>query len=117
MRKIESADEQCKRRELKRIKENDELIKCLICNMKFIKVGSHVVQKHGYENAKQYRKEFGLSKRESTTNIYRKHMKDIARNSDNLINGKDSRFKKGGNHGERVKEYWKQKRNNKEITV
>jgi hypothetical protein len=37
----------------------DDLIKCQVCGRSFRMIGSHVVQVHDYETAREYREEFG----------------------------------------------------------
>lgn len=38
----------------------DELIQCKFCGKYFRQIGSHVVQTHKYESAREYREEYGL---------------------------------------------------------
>lgn len=103
----ESAEEQRKRLEKKRIAESDEpLIQCLECPLKFKRVGSHVVQVHGYESVLEYRQEYGLLARETRISGHAERMRGLARNADNLNKGSDTRFIKGGDHAENLKKFW-----------
>ena len=91
----------------KRVMESDEpLVKCLECGLMFVRVGSHVVQVHGYESALEYRREHGLMARETRTAGYAAKMRAKARNYDNLENGASTRFVKGGDHPEMLKNFW-----------
>lgn len=112
--------EQRQRLERKRMTiYTDELIKCLECSLRFTRVGSHVVQVHGYESAKEYRKNHGINwktGKETTVQSHRDVMSKKTRENKtikNLQNGASTRFVKGGNHGKIVSEYWKIKRESK----
>lgn len=116
----ETPAEQRQRLYLKRQADYDgDLIKCLECNLAFMRVGSHVVQVHGYESAKEYRKAHGLdwkTGRVTTVASHREHMSKLVKQNgtiNNLEKGAPSRFIKGGGHGKIVSEYWriKQKTN------
>lgn len=103
----ETAEEQRKRLEKKRIAEATEpLIRCLECNMLFKRVGSHVIYVHGYSSASEYRKEHGLMLRETRTPAYAKHMAKKASTITNLEKGASNRFKTGGEHKEVVSKFW-----------
>lgn len=82
-------------------------IKCLICGNFYARVGSHVVQVHGYDSVAQYRKEFGLMARETRIDTHAAEMRSKAVTADNLERGAPYRYVKGGDHGERVKEFWR----------
>lgn len=117
----ETAEQQRIRLNKKRISQYDEkLIKCLECSLEFARVGSHVVQVHGYESAKEYRKAHGLDwKNGKTTCIesHRKRMADLSKENGtmhNLEKGAIYRFKKGGESSKIVKDYWKAKHNRRE---
>lgn len=112
--------EQRQRLERKRMTiYTDELIKCLECSLRFTRVGSHVVQVHGYESAKEYRKNHGINwktGKETTVQSHRDVMSKKTRENKtikNLQNGASTRFVKGGNHRKIVSEYWKIKRESK----
>ena len=60
MVRYHTAEEQRAYLDKKREESGLKVIQCLICKRKFRQVGSHVVQIHGYETARQYREEFGL---------------------------------------------------------
>ena len=113
----ETAEQQRQRLYSKRVAEFDgELIKCLECNLAFKRVGSHVVQVHGYDSAKHYRKTHGLdwkTGRATTVPQHREHMAKLVKQNGtihNLESGAKHRFTKGGDHGKVVSEYWKMKK-------
>lgn len=109
----ETAEEQRIRLHKKRQEIAEEpLIKCLECPLSFIRVGSHVVQVHGYENVAEYRREHGLMARETAGAVYRNKMRTLARNYDNLEKGISTRFKPDDGHGQRITEFWKNRRAN-----
>lgn len=83
-------------------------VKCLDCGLVFQRVGSHVVQVHGYESTAEYRQEHGLMARETHTSEHAANMKQrvTSKALENLESGVDSRYKKGGRHAARVKEFW-----------
>lgn len=87
-----------------------EIIKCLDCGKGFIKVGAHVVQKHGYADAREYRIEHGLDyKRGIVTAEHRALLANNVVESGtihNLEKGAKYRFKHGGRSSEIVKRYW-----------
>lgn len=87
-------------------------IKCLDCGKLFVRVGSHVVQVHGYESVIEYKEEYGLASKETHTeeHIALMRSKVTKVSIDNLENGKDNRYTKGGGHGERVSEFWKNRK-------
>lgn len=82
-------------------------IKCLVCDKLYKRVGSHVVQVHGYESVLEYRKEYGLMARETRIDEHAATMRAKASTHSNLERGVETRYKKGGDHGERVKEFWR----------
>jgi hypothetical protein len=98
---------------------DEKLIKCLECSLSYAKLGSHVVQVHGYETAKEYRKAHGLdwkTGKDTTIASYRNKKSKMVKetgNINNLKNGAVYRFKKGGRASEIVSDYWKYKRENK----
>lgn len=113
----ETAEEQRIRLWKKRMAEvDDQLIKCLECNLTFVRVGSHAVQVHGYETAREYRKAHGLNYktgRLTSTPAYRAKMsRKVFENGtvNNLKKGVDKRFKKGGRSVEIVNDYWSWKK-------
>lgn len=88
-------------------RENDKPgIKCLDCGKVFRRVGSHVVQAHGYESTLEYRQEHGLMARETRVDEHAEMMRAKAATLDNLEAGKHRRYRRGGDHGEKVKEFW-----------
>lgn len=98
---------QRKRAERKRLMETDEpLIKCLECPLRFRRVGSHVVQVHGYETVLEYRRAHGLMARETRSEGHAKEMRAKASNYENLQNGAPNRYTKGGDHPARLREFW-----------
>lgn len=97
----------------KYLKDKGDLVACLVCNAKFVQVGTHVVQVHGYESAREYRLDYGLDyKRGVVPSYYRKLKGEQAIENGtykNLIKGSKFRFKKGGRSGQEVKKYWRYK--------
>lgn len=87
-------------------------LKCLDCGKMFVRVGSHVVQAHGYESVTEYRIEHGLMAKETRTDEHAAEMsaKAQAYNFDNLEAGEPHRYQEGGDHGERVTEFWKNRK-------
>lgn len=83
-------------------------IKCLDCGKMFARVGSHVVQAHGYENTAEYLQEHGLMSKETRTDEHAESMRGKIKEYSvkNLATGAPMRYKKGGDHGERVKKFW-----------
>lgn len=112
---METKEEQRVRAYKKRRSEStDQLIKCLECPLSFTRVGSHVVQVHGYGNVSEYRLSHGLKSTDTSTPAHRQKMHDLNKSAANLVKGVDNRFKKGGDHGIAVSKYWASKRlNNK----
>lgn len=105
----ETAEQQRARLQKKRLMTvDDELVKCLDCGMKFVRVGSHVVQVHGYSNTDEYRKEHGLLHRQTTAPNYRNKMSGLIhpKSLANLKKGAHKRYVKGGDHPEKLKEFW-----------
>ena len=89
-----------------------EGVKCLICGKMFNRVGSHVVQVHGYESTAEYTKEFGLLARETHTKSHKIEMREKVTQKaiENLKLGKDNRYVEGGDHGEHLKQFWANRR-------
>ncbi len=107
------AQYQRQRAHQKRQEQAQELIKCLECDLEFIRVGSHVVQVHGYSNTAQYRKAHGLMARETSTTEHKERMRSLNTSSKNLEAGKHNRYHIGGNHGKNLTEFWNNRRRNK----
>lgn len=115
---METPAEQRQRLYAKRMAETDEpLIKCLECSLAFIRVGSHVVQVHGYGNVAEYRLAHGLKATETSTAGHRQKMNRLNKSVANLTKGANNRFKKGGEHGAVVSQYWASRKlhKNKEL--
>lgn len=106
--KAKFCDTVCRGRDRYAREHAGEGIKCLICGKTFNRVGSHVVQVHGYSSTLEYTREFGLMSRETHTERHAKAMRSkVAEKSiKNLSSGARTRFVKGGDHGERLKEFW-----------
>ena len=102
-------DPTCRQRDRYQREHEVEGIKCLDCGKIFTRVGSHVVQVHGYESVAEYRQEHGLMARETHTEQHAREMSRKAQAYDhrNLEAGKPHRYHKGGDHGEKLKEFWK----------
>ena len=83
-------------------------IKCLECGKVFTRVGSHVVQVHGYENVNEYRKEHGLMSKETRTKEHAELMREkiVEKSVENLGKGKSWRFTSNDNHVDELKQFW-----------
>ena len=101
----------------------DGLVKCLECNLWFLRVGSHVVQVHGYETARDYKLAHGLdwkTGKDTAAKEYRQHMAAKAKENGteaNLEAGAKYRFTKGGRSGEIISNYWKFKKEFNELST
>lgn len=87
---------------------DDNLIQCLECPLKFVRLGSHVVQVHGYENAVAYRKEHGLTKAEMVAPNYKEKMHNLIApvSLENIKDSVATRFPKGERTSQERKEWW-----------
>lgn len=92
-------------------------IKCLDCGKRFVRVGSHVVQVHNYESVLEYKWEHGLMSKETRKDNYADKMRKKASTYDNLRKGAITRFKKNGNHGEYVSNFWFNRKNKSEYKL
>lgn len=90
-------------------------IKCLICGKEYVRIGSHVVNSHGYESSDEYRWDYGLMARETRTDTYAKKMSNKACTFDNLKAGAPDRFVAGGDHGEYLKKFWNNRKNKRPL--
>lgn len=97
----------CRQRDRWAQKNESKGVRCLVCQKIYKRVGSHVVQVHGYANTLEYRREFGLMARETHTEEHAAEMRSKAKATDNLESGAHRRYRKGGDHGEKVKEFWR----------
>jgi len=74
-------------------------VKCLVCKRYYVQIGTHVIERHGFETAREYREQFQLPlKRGIVPMWYRKEKakSTIARGgSKNLKHGKKFWYKKG----------------------
>jgi len=74
----------------------DNKVKCIECGKWYIQVGSHVVQRHGFETAREYRVHFDIDrKRGLTAGDYRRRKgQAVFQNGtvSNLEKGKKYRF-------------------------
>lgn len=74
-------------------------VKCLVCGRYYVQVGTHVIQRHGFESAREYREQFELPlKRGIVPEWYRelKAEQAIERGgAENLKIGKRYWYKKG----------------------
>lgn len=75
-----------------------------------MRVGSHVVQVHGYDSVDEYRVEYGLMRKETRLQEYAEKMSAKAVTIGNLKSGINTRFKKGGDHAENLKQFWHNRR-------
>jgi len=75
------------------------LIECQICGKRYYQVGSHVVQTHGYNSAREYREVFGfdVKRGQLEENLRKVKSKQVFDNGTykNLKKGKVYWFKKG----------------------
>lgn len=97
----------CRQRDYYQRNHEVDGLKCLDCGKIFTRVGSHVVQVHGYASVTEYRVEHGLMAKETRLQDYADEMSQKASTQENLELGKPTRFKKGGPHGDHVKIFWK----------
>lgn len=92
-----------------KIRENDgkQKIKCEVCGKHFRQVGTHVIQAHGYETARQYREDYGFDvKKGQLPDDYKQLKSDLAFETgavNNLEAGKKFWFVKGDNRAGRYK--------------
>jgi hypothetical protein len=91
---------------------------CLDCGKIFTRVGSHVVQVHGYESVAEYRQEHGLMAKETRADDHAQHMSDLAKEQERpgLELGAPYRYHKGGDHGKQVTEFWRNRKQKSEYT-
>lgn len=79
--------------------KREVLIQCKVCGRKFVQIGSHVVQHHGYTSARQYREEWDYDvKRGMVPEYYRKiKAEKVFENGTvkNLLAGKKHWFQPG----------------------
>lgn len=97
--------------------DNDvEKIQCLECNGQYVKIGSHVVQVHGYETAREYRIAHGLDyKRGQVPDWHREILKDNVYENGTVFNlftknATANRFTKNGRSSAVVSNYWHYKK-------
>jgi hypothetical protein len=90
---------QNKRLQKKLLASGEALIECAICHKFFRQVGTHIVQKHGYETARDYRADYGYDlKRGQLPEDYRELKAMHVFNNgtvNNLKHGEPYRFKQG----------------------
>lgn len=106
----------CRQRDRYQREHEVDGLKCLDCGKVFTRVGSHVVQVHGYESVIEYRHEHGLMAKETRLQDHADAMSKKAQgyDHDNLELGKDNRYQKGGDHGKGVTEFWKNRKDKSE---
>ncbi len=86
-----SKEYQRKRQDLLASKPSNKKVQCLICGKWYVQLGSHLVQRHGYNTCREYREEFGLEvKRGVVPKWYRKMKGDTT-----LKNGTYKNLKAG----------------------
>ena len=102
----------CRGRDRYQREHGVEGLKCLDCGKVFTRVGSHVVQAHGYESVAEYRYDHGLMAKETRLQDHADVMSTKAKhyNHENLESGKDNRYVEGGEHGKRITEFWKNRK-------
>jgi hypothetical protein len=80
-------------------RKGEGLFTCRICSRRFHQIGSHVVQIHGYETAREYRAEFGydLKKGQLSPRLRARKASHVFANGTvkNLAAGKKYWFRKG----------------------
>ena len=81
----------------------------------FKRVGSHVVQVHGYASALEYKHEHGLMAKETRTEEHSQLMRNKVTNQskENLKKGAETRFKSNDGHAEHVKKFWSNRKSKK----
>lgn len=91
-------------------------VKCLDCGRMFARVGSHVVQAHGYESTLEYRQEHGLMGHETRVEEHAETMRaKVSKKAiENLERGEPYRYRKGGKHGEKVTKFWQNRKKKSE---
>lgn len=98
--------------------ERAEGVACRVCGRKYKRVGSHVVQVHGYDSSADYRWEFGLAQSETRLDGYADTMSEKfdPKRSSVVEAGKATRFKP---KDERIKtaEWWRKRRENESKRV
>lgn len=104
----------CRQRDYYQRNHDIDGLKCLDCGRIFTRVGSHVVQVHGYESVIEYRREHGLMAKETRLQDHADQMSKKAQTQDNLKFGKPKQYKKGGEHGKEVTKFWKNRKNKAE---
>lgn len=117
--KARYCDPTCRQRDRYQREHDVAGLKCLDCGKIFTRVGSHVVQVHGYESVVEYRIEHGLMAKETRLQDHADAMSEKAQNynHDNLELGADNRYKTGGEHGKKVTEFWKNRKNKSEYKI
>lgn len=110
--KAKYCDGTCRQRDRYAREHEVNGVKCLDCGKIFTRVGSHVVQVHGYESTAEYLKEHGLMAKETHTEEYAHKMRDMItyRATDNLPLGAENRFRKGGHHAENLHNFWENRK-------
>ena len=108
-------DKTCRQRDRWQRDHVGDGVKCLDCGKLFNRVGSHVVQVHGYESVLEYKKEHGLTGKETRTDEHALLMRSKVTDKtiSNLENGKSNRYRKGGDHSERVSDFWRNRKERK----
>lgn len=78
-------------------------VQCLICKRWYVQVGTHVIERHGYKSAREYREDFNLEVKKGTVPLWYRKMKGKIAVANltckNLKAGKKHRFKKGDKAG------------------
>jgi len=97
--KIENREWQRRARDKKASIPSPDKVQCLLCGKWYIQLGSHVVQRHGFESCREYRECFDLERKKGIVPAwYRKLKGDIAMENEtykNLKLGKKYWFEKG----------------------
>ena len=94
------AEWQRKRNDAVNSKPSKNKVKCLDCGRYYVQVGSHVIARHGYETAREYREQNGLDVKKGTVPTwYRKMKGEQAIENETykniIFSGAPFRFKKG----------------------
>lgn len=78
--------------------EGGTKIQCPICDRWYVQLGTHVIQRHEYETAREFREDNGLDVKKGTVPVWYKEMKGKQalenKTYKNLDKGKKYRFKK-----------------------
>lgn len=80
-------------------RKSENKVRCLVCGRWYVQLGTHVIARHGFETARQYKEYFDLERKKGIIPLWYKELKgNLAKENGtykNLKAGKKFRFKKG----------------------